>query len=276
MSTGQRAVLASVLVMLTTVSRLTAMGSEPQSDAIPQPTKMPADLKFKVKSFTFVRVKHSDAAGALRRSSWATDYPDSDLNLSARFAKETQLAIDPKGKVLTLTDPQLKNFPFIYLVEPGRLFLTDEEAKSLRAYLLGGGFLMVDDFWGADEWEHFAAEFKKVFPDRQPEELPLDHPVFRAFHTIDEKPQVPSIHAALAGLTTERFGAEEAHYRGVTDDRGRLMAIICHNTDLGDGWERQDADAFYFREFSQKRAYPMGINIVVYALMQPIEAAEKK
>jgi len=68
------------------------------------------------------------------------------------------------------------------------------------------------------------------------------------------------------GQTWERPDAREAHYRGLMDDRGRLMAVFCHNTDLGDGWERANMDAGYYREFSLKRAYPMGINIVVHAL----------
>jgi hypothetical protein len=270
-----RSLLATKLIALAILASQQSWAAEPESGGVPQPAKKSADLQFKVESFTFVRVKYSDVAGAGRRGSWATDYPDSDLNISARFAKETGLKTDPAGKVLALTDPELKNFPFIYLAEPGRLALSDAEAKSLRDYLLGGGFLMVDDFWGDAEWERFAVEFKKVFPDREPKELPLGHPLFQCFYKIDKKPQVPSIHVALAGGTTERPGAEEVHIRGVTDDSGRLMAVICHNTDYGDGWERQDADPLYFREFSQKRAYPMGLNILVYALTTQSQKAEK-
>jgi hypothetical protein len=171
--------------------------------------------------------------------------------------------------VLSLKDPELRQYPFVYLVEGGSLLLDEAEVRGLRQYLLGGGFLM-DDFWGEAEWDHFSRELKKVFPDRQPQELPLDHEIFHCFYDLPAKPQVPSIHAALAqkaaGGTSERADAAKPHYRGVVDDKGRLMAVFCHNTDLGDGWERADADAYYFREFSQKKAYPMGVNIVVYAL----------
>jgi hypothetical protein len=240
----------------------------PTADIVPQPIKKAADLKFKVESFTFVRVKHSSLGGARLRGGWATDYPDSDLNISARLAKVTGLTVDPDGKILTLTDPELPKHPFIYLVEPGGLHLSDDEARGLRSYLLGGGFLMVDDFWGEAEWENFATELAKVFPDREPKELPLTHPVFHAYYRLDHKPQVVSIHAALTGAATERADAGEVHYRGLTDDQGRLMAIICHNTDLGDGWERQGDDGRYAREYGEKRAYPMGINILVYALTQ--------
>ena len=153
----------------------------------------------------------------------------------------------------------------------------DEEVAALRKYLLGGGFLMVDDFWGDYEWENFYREFKRVFPDREVFDLTLDHPIFNMVfplkETLDELPQIPNvgtgIESEFTGITWEYNkgpGAEEPHYRGVADDEGRLMAIICHNTDLGDGWEREGASPFYFKEFSEKKAYPLGINIVFYAM----------
>ena len=129
--------------------------------------------------------------------------------------------------------------------------------------------------WGEDEWEHLRMEMKKVFPDRDPIDLPISHPVFHCFYEMKEKPQVPNVGLGIESLnpaspyfgqTWERPDAREAHYRGLIDDEGRLMVVFCHNTDLGDGWERGGADEGYYREFSLKRAYPMGINIVVYAL----------
>ena len=131
---------------------------------------------------------------------------------------------------------------------------------------------MVDDFWGERDWKALQAEMKRVFPDREPVELSIDHPVFHCYYDIREKPQVPKLAQALRsqspGMKWHREDTKEAHYRGLVDDRGRLMAIFCHNTDLGDGWEREGESEYYFREFSLKRAYPMGINIVVYALTQ--------
>ena len=237
----------------------------------PQPVKKKEELKLKHETFTFVRIKYT-ATPALpgRRGAgrWATDYPDSDVNLTARVAADTGLKTDPLGKVLELTDPELKEYPFIYLIEAGNLSLTDAEAKALREYLTGGGFLMVDDFWGEAEWAHFQEQFKKVFPAQEHKELPLAHPLFHCFYDLKSKPQVPSIHVFWTGRTTERDDAPEPHYRGLTDDKGRLLALICHNTDLGDGWERADLDPKYFREMSQRHAYPLGVNIVVYALSQ--------
>jgi len=172
--------------------------------------------------------------------------------------------------VLELTNPQLFNYPFIYMSEPGDLYFDDAEVKALRKYLLNGGFMMVDDFWGGDEYDNFAAEMKRVFPKREPKELPLEHPIFHNVFNLKERPQVPSIGPATKGQMFEwRPGPDdgsEVHYRGLFDDEGRLMVIICHNTDLADGWEREGENHYYFKTFSEPKAYPMGINIIIYAM----------
>jgi hypothetical protein len=241
------------------------------------------DKEFAHDVFTFVRIQYSSGYGGGgfgpgrgrrgfggRGGRWATDYPDSDLNFSYRLQQLTSLEVNPDGLVLELTDPELFNYPFIYIVEPGYLVFTDEEVVALRNYLLNGGFLMVDDFWGQEEWYNFYYEMKRVFPDREPVDLPLSHPIFRAVFELKEKPQVPSVGIAIRGrpygITWEREDAREPHYRALFDDKGRMMAIICHNTDLGDGWEEEGTDEWFFREFSEKKAYPMGINIVFYAM----------
>jgi hypothetical protein len=229
----------------------------------------PVNPDFKHDLFTFVRIQYDDGGGWGRRrrgGSWETDYPDSDLNFSYRLQELTALKTDPHPKVLRLTDETLFDYPFLYLIEPGDMYLSDEEVTALRRYLFNGGFMMVDDFWGVDEWENFYGELRRVFPDREPERLTLDHEVFHCVYDLNEMPQIPSIHAWYDGRVSERRDAPEAYYWGVYDDKRRMMMIICHNTDLGDGWEREGENAEYFREFSEKRSYPLGINIVVYAM----------
>ena len=223
------------------------------------------DAQFKQDVFTFVRIRY-ESYGDWRRGRWLTDYPDSDLNFSYRLKELTALDVDPYGKILELTDPTLFDYPFIYVIEPGRMALTDDEVLALRRYLLNGGFMMVDDFWGEREWENFYEQVKRVFPDREAEELPLEHEIFHCVYDLKEKPQVPSIHAWWNGVTAERPDAAEAHYRAFHDDQGRIAMLICHNTDLGDGWEREGIDPNYFKEMSEKWAYPLGINIIVYAM----------
>ena len=224
-----------------------------------------AKYKFPQPEFVFVRVQFSSV---LNRQHWATDFPDADLNFSAQLRQLTSLKVSEQTKALKLTDPQLSKYPFIYMAEPGTLELNDTEVQCLRKYLLDGGFLMVDDFWGEREWENLHEQMKRVFPDREPAELPLEHKLFHCVFDLKEKPQVPSIHVALAGQTTERADAQKVHYKALFDDRGRMMAILCHNTDLADGWERVGVDETYFREYSEKKAYPMGINIIFFALTQ--------
>lgn len=237
------------------------------------------DREFSHDIFTFVRIRYSSGYGGgygggygrgYGGGRWATDYPDSDLNFSFRLQQLTSMEVDPEGVVLELTDPELVNYPFIYIVEPGGLVFSDEEVECLRSYLLNGGFLMVDDFWGEAEWDNFYYEIKRVFPDREPVEVGLSHPIFHAVFDLKERPQIPNISLALRGrsygITWERDDAQQVHYKAIYDKNGRMMAFICHNTDLGDGWEREGENEWYFHEFSEKSAYPLGINIVFYAM----------
>ena len=223
-------------------------------------------------TFTFARIQYDSWGGSWRgRGKWSIDYPESDLNMSFRLQQLTALKVDPEGTVLNLTEDKLFHYPFIYIIEPGELTFSGDEVKALRKYLLTGGCLMVDDFWGEEEWQNFEREFRRVFPTREFGELPLEQEVFQCVFALKEKPQVPNpgtaIQGASHGITWERWDAETPHYRGVYDDDGRLMVIICHNTDLGDGWEEESrAGEWYFKEFSEPRAYPMGINIIFYSM----------
>jgi hypothetical protein len=129
---------------------------------------------------------------------------------------------------------------------------------------------MVDDFWGEAQWLNMYGQLKRVLPEREPVELPLEHPIFHCVFDLKEKPQIPNIGRGTMsqydGVTWETYDSKEPHYKGIFDDKGRVMVIICHNTDLGDGWDREGENEYYFREFSEKKAYPLGINIIFYAM----------
>jgi hypothetical protein len=219
--------------------------------------------------FTFVRIRYSRGRYAWG-GGWATDLPDSDLNLSFRLQQVTSMKVDPDGRILNLTNPELVEFPFVYIVEPGGLQLDAEEAVALRRHLLNGGFLMLDDFWGEREWANCEQEMKRVFPDRSFVELTLDHPIYHCVFEIKTKAQIPAIqigvYSQYSGVTWERPDAREVHHRALFDDNGRLMVIATHNTDNGDGWEREGENDYYFHNFSEKIAYPLGINILFYAM----------
>lgn len=227
--------------------------------------------------FTFTRIRYRSESGyggsyRRRRGKWQTDYPDSDLNFSFRLNQLTSLKVNPRSAVVDIDREQLRHYPFAYMVEVGDISLTDEEARTLREYMLNGGFIMVDDFWGSREWENFYAAFKQIWPDREFEELPIEHEIFHAVFDLKVKPQTPHIsfkdYVIQRGVTWEvdKPGSEQVHYRGVYDDKRRLVMLICWNTDTGEGWEQEGADPWYFKEFSEKYCYPLGINIIFYVM----------
>ena len=233
------------------------------------------DNKFPGDMFTFVRIEYDSYGGRGGGGGWLTDYPDSDLNFSLRLQQLTSMKVNPVPLDMRLTDPRLFDYPFIYIIEPGSLVFDEAEVAALRKYCLNGGFLMVDDFWGDSQYENMRLELKRVFPDRNPFEVPLEHEIFHNVYDMKEKPQVPAINAArhfangqVGSFEFSRDGSDTStpHYKAITDDKDRIMVFICHNTDLGDGWEREGENQWYFEEFSVKKAYPMGINIVTYAM----------
>jgi hypothetical protein len=226
--------------------------------------------------FTFARLRfpsfndHYGRRGNFGK--WMTDYPDAELNLSYRLQQLTSMQTNPNGAVVDFEPEQLRHYPFLYMIEPGDIDITDKQAGVLRDYMLNGGFLMVDDFWGDEEWDTFYIAFKQIWPDRDFVELELDHEIFHMVFDLPIKPQIPSVGIAMGGrfrgMTHEwgKRGSETPHFRAVLDDKKRMCMIICFNTDLGDGWEEEGTDPWYFREFSEKYAYPLGINILMYAL----------
>ena len=212
--------------------------------------------------FTFVRLKYG---GQLtRRSSWLVDWPASDRNFIWQLRKQTNIDAAPREKIIEVGASELFDYPFAYMLEVGSLRLNWSEAENLREYLLRGGFIFIDDFHGEREWRRFYTEFKKIFPKREPVDIPISHPIFRCFFKIDELVQIPGLRSIFSGRTYERFDGYPAYCRGVYDDRGRLMMMINFNTDLGDAWEHA-AEDFYPREYSDM-ALKMGINAVIYAL----------
>jgi hypothetical protein len=189
----------------------------------------------------------------------------------------TSLRVDPNGRVLNITDPELFDYPWIYMVEPGSLYLRDEEVPILQKYLLNGGVLMADDFWGERQWSVFNREIKKVLPGREFIEIPMSNELFHCVFDLKvpkQKLQTPNVGMGIEsqwnhGVTWEYHNGEECremHVRAIYDDKGRILVLATHNCDNGDGWEREGENDYFFHEFSEKRAYPLGINIIFYLM----------
>lgn len=236
--------------------------------------------------FTFARVIfQSDAAagpgrGFGRRLGWWVDYPDADLNLSYRLQQLTSIRTDPDGRVLKLTDPALFDYPLLYLEHAGYMRLNDDEVAALRRYLACGGAVLVNDFWSTREWEGFAGEIDRVEPNRPWVDLALDHPVFHC--VFDLRGPMHRLRVPTMQFWNEDFdaddpqspphrvfrgeGSEEMHVRALLDSAGRIMILAIHNSDVSDGWEREGENDRYFSRYSEKTAYPLGINIIFYLL----------
>lgn len=231
--------------------------------------------EFREDVFTFARLKFTEADRGFRFGGgrlWDDDAPEADLNLIFRLHEVTSLKVRPGLNFIDITTKELANYPFVYLAASGKVVFTDQEVADLRQYLLNGGFLMADDFWGDEQWAHFHDQMKRLFPDREPEELSLDHRIFHTVIDFKQESQIPSVGAYIH--TGESFDPgfpfdlknSDPHYYALYDDKKRMMALLCHNNHYGDGWEHEGDEITYFTKFSERGAYPMFINILVYTM----------
>jgi hypothetical protein len=236
----------------------------------------PVDEKFPRDLFTFARLRYQSTGRERSSYAWWTDYPDADLNLSYRLQELSAMRVNPEPKVLEITDPALFHYPWVFMSGAGNIILSEEEAVILRRYLLNGGFMMVDDFWGQAEWDGVQRAMKQVFPDRDPVDVPRSHPLFHCLFDLPDSLslQTPNIMWAIRNRNTgitweddhEGGNTRENHFRALFDDKGRLMVFFCHNTDNGDGWEEESSDPWFFTEFSEKKNYPLGFNVIFYVM----------
>ena len=239
-------------------------GFEYTDFAIPPDVNVPHE-------WTRARLKYTQYGGGFGRrgfgggNRWTMDYPRSDRHLLPGIARLSRIDARSIEQVVELDNTDdVYNWPSMYGVEVGYWSLNDEEAKQLREFLNRGGFLMVDDFHGNTEWEIFEEGIKKVFPDRDIIELPDANPIFHTLYDLDHRIQVPGAGAWESGVTYEQEynGGRDPHWRGILDEKGRVVVAICHNMDLGDAWEHAD-DAWYPAEMTGL-AYRIAINYFVY------------
>jgi hypothetical protein len=196
---------------------------------------------------------------------WLTDSPGADCKLMGAIHRMTGQSVYPNPNYMEILNPELFKYPYAYIVEPGQMYISDKEAERLREYLLRGGFLHMDDFWGLQQLGNAVNEIRKVFPDREFVPIPLSHPIFHSFFDIPEIIQTPNVgNGCNGGRTWEQSDDTEPRVFGISDDNGRLMIVMTYNTDLGDAWEYMDR-ACYPQKFTGY-ALRMGLNFMTYAV----------
>jgi hypothetical protein len=226
--------------------------------------------------FNFCRAIYTSTQREAGGQGWSTDYPDADLNFSIRFSEltRTRVSFDTRGTpdfvTVRLTDDALFQCPYLHMEDVGTATFSEAEVEALRAYLLKGGFLWVDDFWGSYAWAAWTSQIGRVLPaaDYPIFDITPEHPIYRAQFVIEEFPQIPSIQSwrGRPSETSERgYDSETPHFRAIADPRGNIMVLMTHNTDISDAWEREGEDPQYFYLFSPK-GYAVGINSLLYAM----------
>lgn len=213
--------------------------------------------------FYFTRGRYEEEQEADWGQRWAVDYPKADEQFLIALKRLTGIDAYDFHNAIWLDDPDLRNYPFLYVLEVGALSMDEDDAQALRDYLLSGGFLVIDDFWGSWAWDTFELQMNLALPEFEIVEVPKDHPVFHAFYDIEQIVQVPNVQQAKTGPSYE-YDGKVPHVRGIFDEKGRLMVLINWNTDLGDAWEWAD-DPEYPLKYSTY-AYEIGINFVVYGM----------
>jgi hypothetical protein len=227
--------------------------------------------------FTVCRIMYQSVRREPNGGGWRTDYPGGETNLMVRLSELTRTPISrdastrPNTWVVRLTDESLFNCPYTVASDVGTMGLSQPEADNLRLYLLKGGFLWVDDFWGSPAWEHWSNEIALVLPPSEfpIQDVPLTDPMLRSMFEIEQIPQITNIQfwrGNGGAITSERGSdSDEVHLRAIRDERGRIVVLMSHNTDIADSWEREGEDPAFFYQFSP-RGYALGVDVLLHAM----------
>jgi hypothetical protein len=229
------------------------------------------------RNFAVCRIMYTSVRREANGGGWRTDYPGGEANLMIRMSELTKVPISrdssqrPNTWVVRMTDPALFDCPYTVASDVGTIGITDEEAANLRLYLLKGGFLWVDDFWGTPAWEQWSREIARVLP---PTEYPIEDiattdPIFSTLFEVKQAPQITNIQfwRAVGGRESSERGEDSrvVHFRTIRDTSGRMMVVMTHNSDVADSWEREGEDPGFFYQYSPE-GYAFGINVVLYGM----------
>jgi hypothetical protein len=239
---------------------------EDAADALPSDYQVPGELvigRLMYPGAGFFRGGDWTRGG----TSWSVDYPRGDRTLAQILRRLTRINVRSVEQPVNPDDgDDIDNWPFLMVGLAGYWQLTDSQVKNIRDYLLRGGFLFCDSFFGSDSWVGFEHGLRRIFPDRQIVDLPDDHPVFHMVYDLSNmtRVQIPNMNSLMGGGGGWLSDGRVPRWRGIMDDQGRLMVLIAFNNDVADSWQWAD-DADYPAE-SANLGLRLGVNIAVYAM----------
>jgi Domain of unknown function (DUF4159) len=240
-----------------------AIAASSQSSKDPREGDRP-DAEFQIARVIYATTARAGSRGILQPM-WAVDYPLADAHFLPALRRYTRIDVAEDSRHLQLTDERLFQYPFLWLQQPGFWNPSDADIAQLREYLLRGGFLMLDDFHGRD-WDNFEYNIRRVLPEFEIVDIPQDDPIMQIFFNIDQRTQIPGDRHLRRSFNGETVVQMEGppHWRGIYDDRGRLMVVANHNMDIGDAWEHADDPGYPLPMTAF--AYQLGVNYVLYAM----------
>jgi len=198
-------------------------------------------------------------------SLWTQDFPRADRHFSLAVRRLTRIHVRSVEQPVNLDEGDAYDWPWLYAVQVGEWGLTGVQGQELREYLLRGGFFMADDFHGNAEWAEFESRIRKALPEFPIREIDDDDPIFHTVYDLDQRIHVPGEAHLRAGYKSNNGPSSRgAHWRGIYDDKGRIIVAILYNSDIGDAWEWAD-DPRYPAKFADL-AIRLGVNYIVYAM----------
>jgi hypothetical protein len=217
--------------------------------------------------FHFIRVEYTDLyASRRRRGWWMQDWPAAEVHFAQGIRRLTLIDVG-EGRHVPLTDDRIFEYPWVYATQVGYWDLSDDETSRRREYLLRGGFLVVDDFYGLDDWAVFRESMERVFPEQPIVEIDEGHAAMHVLYSIDHRTQIPGLRHLRMGAGGEIYAQQQAgppHWRAIQDYEGRMVVAVNYNMDIGDAWEH--ADMPEYPEEMTALAYRFGINYIIYAM----------
>ncbi len=214
------------------------------------------------REWAFGRLRYRSFRGGWGRSRWGIDANKSDRVFVQGLQRLTRVQARSVEEILDVDSDEMFNWPWMYAVGPGDWVISPEQGARLRQYFERGGFLMVDDFHNDREFASFMAGIDRMIPGAAAVELEDDDPIFHIVYDIKERVQIPGLNV-VHGRGYERGGIVP-HWRGIRDNKGRVVVAICHNMDLGDAWEWADLPEYPEKYATQ--AFQLGINYVIYSM----------